>query len=127
MSDPWSQDPQPQQYLQPQQYPQQQYPQQSVPPNAVAYYSLPPQPRQPTEGFAVAAMVLGIVWLFWVGSALAIIFGHIALKKIAREGTGGKGMAVAGLVLGYIGAGTFTLLVVLNIIGAIAASSPSGG
>ena len=50
-------------------------------------------------------MVLGIVWIFWLGSILAVIFGHVALSQIKRSmGTlSGRGMAIAGLVLGYVG------------------------
>lgn len=68
-------------------------------------------------------MVLGILWLFWLGSLLAIIFGHLALRQIdSTQGTqGGRGLAIAGLVLGYVGAGTFILLVVLPML--MAASS----
>jgi hypothetical protein len=50
-------------------------------------------------------MVLGIVWVFWLGSILAVIFGHIALSQIKRSmgALTGRGMAIAGLVLGYVG------------------------
>jgi hypothetical protein len=75
----------------------------------------PTQP-QPTNGLAVAALVLGIVWAFWIGSALAIVFGHVALGQIRQRNQSGKGMAVAGLVLGYVGAGTFVLFVVLPLL-----------
>jgi hypothetical protein len=71
---------------------------------------------QPTNGLAVAALVLGIVWAFWLGSALAIVFGHVALGQIRQRNQSGKGMAVAGLVLGYVGAGTFALFVVLPLL-----------
>lgn len=53
----------------------------------------------PTNGFAVAALVLGLVG----GSLLAVVFGHIALSQIRRIGQHGRGMAIAGLVLGYVG------------------------
>ena len=79
----------------------------------VAY--IPTQP-QPTNGLAVASLVLGIVWIFWLGSTLAILFGHIALNQIQNSNQSGKGMAVAGLVLGYVGAGTFALFVVLPLL-----------
>lgn len=55
------------------------------------------------DGFAIAALVLGIVWLWWVGSVLAIVFGVVALRRIAAGRGTGKGMAVAGLVLGIVG------------------------
>jgi hypothetical protein len=60
-----------------------------------------------TSSLAVASLVLGLLgWnlLFFVGSILAIVFGHSALRDI-RESNGrvsGAGMATAGLVLGYI-------------------------
>jgi hypothetical protein len=56
-----------------------------------------------TNGLAIASMVLGILWLWWIGSVLAVVFGHIALGQIKRTGQGGRGMAIAGLVLGYLG------------------------
>jgi hypothetical protein len=82
------------------------------------YYGQPryAAPAQPTNGLAVAALVLGIVWAFWIGSVLAIVFGHVALGQIRQRNQSGKGMAVAGLVLGYVGAGTFALFVVLPLL-----------
>ena len=79
-----------------------------------AYYP-PIAPARPTNGFAIAALVLGILWIFWVGSVLAIIFGHIATNQIDQSGgaQGGRGMAVAGFVLGYIGVGIFMIVFVL--------------
>lgn len=68
---------------------------------------------QPVSGLAVASMVLGIIWLAWLGSLLAVIFGHVALHRIRRSGQRGGGMAVAGLVLGYVGVATAALLIVL--------------
>lgn len=64
-----------------------------------------PAPQQRTNGLAIASMVLGILWLEWVGSILALIFGHVAISQINRSGgwQGGKGMAIAGVVLGYVG------------------------
>ncbi|SDU77059.1 DUF4190 domain-containing protein [Jiangella alkaliphila] len=44
--------------------------------------------------------------MFWIGSILAVIFGHIALKRTEQPNVGGRGLAVAGLVLGYIGIAT---------------------
>lgn len=89
----------------------------------------PPPPYQPqyaqsgrTNGLAIASMVLGIVWLWWVGSALALIFGFIALNQIRQRGESGKGMAIAGIVLGAVGAVTFLGMILLISLG----SSSSG-
>lgn len=83
-------------------------------PGTQPYYPNPyyPPPRS-TNGFAVASLVLGILWLYWVGSILAVIFGAIALSQIKRTGDSGKGMAVAGLVLGYVGLGVLLFMAVM--------------
>lgn len=77
------------------------------------YYAAP---ARPTEGLAIAGMVLGICWVWWVGSLLAVIFGHVALSHIKHNGKQGSGMATAGLVLGYIGLAT--LLIFMVAVGA---------
>jgi len=60
-----------------------------------------------TSGFAIASLVLGIpcFWVFVVPQILAVIFGHLALDRIAQSGggIGGRGLAIAGAVLGWIG------------------------
>jgi len=64
-----------------------------------------------SNGFSVAALVLGIVGIpagcAFIPSLLAIIFGIVALSQIAKSGGegGGKGMAVAGIVCGAGGLG----------------------
>ena len=54
-----------------------------------------------TNGMAIASLVLGILWLDWLGSVLALIFGYIALGQIKRRQQGGRGLAIAGIVLGW--------------------------
>jgi hypothetical protein len=49
----------------------------------------------------------------WIGSVLAVMFGHIALFQIRTEGHGGRGMAIAGLVLGYLGMGLLALFLIV--------------
>jgi len=38
----------------------------------------------------------------WVGAVAGVITGHIALAQIKRSGEKGRGMAIAGLVVGYL-------------------------
>ena len=66
-------------------------------------------------------MVLGILWIYWIGSILAVIFAGVAIKRInASNGwRTGKGMAVAGLVLGIIA----LAVLVISIIGVAASRS----
>jgi hypothetical protein len=55
------------------------------------------------NGMAIASMVLGIVWLYGVGSILALVFGYQARRQIELSGQRGTGMATAGIVLGWVG------------------------
>lgn len=50
-----------------------------------------------TNTFAILALVFGIV-----GGPLGVILGHVALSQIRRTGQDGSGLAIAGLVLGYV-------------------------
>jgi hypothetical protein len=72
---------------------------------------------------AVASFVSGLLGaslFFFLGSILAVVFGHVALKQINESGDtlGGRGMAISGLVLGYaiLIAGVVVGLVVLCIV-----------
>jgi hypothetical protein len=69
-----------------------------------------------TNGLAVASLVLGILWIFWLGSLLALVFGFIAKGQIERSNgaQGGKGLAIAGIVLGCVGACTLLLVILLG-------------
>lgn len=71
------------------------------------------------NGLAVTSLVLGILWLMWVGSILALVFGYIARSQIDRSPhtQSGRGLAVAGIVLGWVGVGTLALMVTLVMTG----------
>jgi hypothetical protein len=87
------------------------------PPPAYVPYPAPVVAYRTTNGLAVASLVAGFLWLGWLGSIVAVIFGHIALRQINQSGgrETGTGLAVAGLVLGYMGVAT--LLLVLAVAG----------
>jgi len=79
-----------------------------------------------TNGLAIAALVLGILWVYWVGSILAVVFGHIALSQIRHSHQRGRGLAIAGLVLGYAWLALIALLIVIGIVSATAVHSGTG-
>lgn len=63
-----------------------------------------PAPPREKSGFAVASLILGLLWICGIGSILAIIFGAIGLKETRPpEGKDGRGLAIAGLILGIMG------------------------
>ncbi|HWD09675.1 MAG TPA: DUF4190 domain-containing protein [Actinomycetota bacterium] len=105
------------------------------PPPPYAYAYSPPsygRPAAPTNGLAVAALALGIIGIptctLFVGPILALIFGAVGKARIKRTGgrQAGKGMAVAGLILG--GAGIVLAMVVYGLIITMAAHTvPTNG
>ena len=87
-------------------------------PNPYGY--TPYQAPRGTNGFAIASMVLGIVWIYWIGSVLAIIFGFIAYSQIKERNQAGRGMATAGLILGFIGIALLVLTILVVALGSSA-------
>jgi len=65
-----------------------------------------------TSGFAIASLVLGILG----GAILAIIFGFVALSQIKKSGAKGRGMAIAGVVLGFVWSALFVILIIAAVI-----------
>jgi hypothetical protein len=60
------------------------------------------------NGMGVASLVLsiaGIVILpgLFIGSVLGVIFGHIGLAAVGRGEANNRGVALAGVIIGYIG------------------------
>src|SRR5258705_9046056 len=69
----------------------------------------PYAPVATTTGMAIAALVGSLVF-----APLGIILGHIARSQIKRTGEGGRGMATAGLIIGYV-------VTAFSIVGALLA------
>jgi hypothetical protein len=65
----------------------------------------------------VASLVFGIVWIYWLGSIAALVLGYIARKQIKQRGESGDGLAVAGIVLGWIGVGVLVVIIGFFAIG----------
>jgi hypothetical protein len=82
---------------------------------------------RPTNGLAIAALVCGVAQ-FAVGFTFipAIICGHMARRQIRETGEGGDGMALAGLILGYIG-GALIVAAVLGFLLLVAVATRSTG
>ena len=84
--------------------------------------------RRTTNGFAIASLVLGIVWVMGIGSILALVFGYIATRQIDESGGAedGRGMAVAGITLGWVGVGIALLMIGMMAFGVISMSMDGG-
>ena len=60
------------------------------------------QPVSRTNSLAIASLVFGVIWFAWMGSVAAVVCGHIALRQIRARGQAGRGLAIAGLAIGYL-------------------------
>lgn len=59
-------------------------------------------PAYRNDSSAVMAMVFGVIGILVPGvSLLAIAFGHLARRRLRTSYEGGRGLAVAGLAMGY--------------------------
>lgn len=99
---------------------------------------LTPHPYAPqpslggTNGKAIASLVLGIVGLTGlplVASVLALVFGYMARSEITASGQEGKGLATAGIILGWVGivvVAAFMAFILVVLVVNFSAASSSG-
>lgn len=80
------------------------------------------QPVAGTNSLAIVAFVFAILGFFSAGIAflVGIVTGHIALSQIKKRHEGGRGLAMAALIIGYvmIGLSLLVLIIVLVVFGA---------
>lgn len=78
--------------------------------------SAPTAAANRTNTMAILSLIFG-----FGGGLLGIVFGHIALSQIKRSGEGGRGLAIAGTTLGYIGTAALIgyLIYVLVVLGSL--------
>lgn len=69
-----------------------------------------PAAGRPTNVLAIISLVAAFVF-----PLAGIITGHIALSQIKKTGENGRGLALAGTVLGYV----FTILYIIIIIASV--------
>jgi len=78
-------------------------PSQTVVPASSGSYA-PPAPSSGTDSLAITSLVLSLLWVFGLGSVGAVVTGHLSRSHAKREGREPSGLALAGLILGYVGA-----------------------
>lgn len=95
------------------------------PPGTPGWGGPPPPPMPRTNGLAIASLVCGIAGIAMclgpLGSVPALITGYNARRQIDATGgvQEGRGMAIAGIVLGWVGVGLFIIVVVAIVLVAI--------
>jgi hypothetical protein len=111
-------------YQQQQPYPSQAYdPYQQQPQQQPYAYAPGPgyAPAGPTSGMAIASLVVSLLGIGIVG----VILGHLALNEINKSNgyMQGRGLAIAGLIIGYLQIAAGVIFGIFLVIGIIAAAS----
>jgi len=91
---------------------------QAPPPGTIPPTAVYPAAGGRTNTMAILAIIFGIG-----GGWGGILFGHIALSQIRRTGEQGHGLALAGLICGYIGTAAGLIVMIVFIV--LAASGVS--
>ncbi|MDO4709602.1 MAG: DUF4190 domain-containing protein [Pseudomonadota bacterium] len=81
--------------------------------------NLPPAYPRQTSGLAICSLVCGILGFFTgISAIIAIITGHMARREIRRnpERYDGDGMAVAGLVTGYLVVALYLIAILVMLL-----------
>lgn len=73
---------------------------------------------QKTNGIAIAALISS----FFV-SVLGIILGFVALNQIKKSGEQGRGLALAGIWIGFVAVGITVLIIILQVVALAALST----
>ena len=96
-------------------------------PYAPAPYGYAPPP--PTNTLAIVSLVCSALGLTTGITAIAgVVCGHIALGQISRSGEQGRGLAIAGIAIGYAVIALFALIILGWLFFAVLiASVPSTG
>jgi hypothetical protein len=68
---------------------------------------------QKTNGIAIAALISS----FFV-SVLGIILGFVALNQIKTSGEQGRGLALAGIIIGFVAVGITVLIIIISVVAA---------
>lgn len=83
-------------------------------------YGWTPAPPRPANGMATGAFITSLVCLILafacfgvtlIGSPVGAVMGHLAMRRIDERGEQGRGLALAGVIIGWIG----TALLILGI------------
>src|SRR5207302_6878613 len=88
------------------------------PTTAVPHYD-PGLMERPTNQLAIvslAAAIASFAILPFVGALVAIVTGHMARSQIRKTGEGGDGLALAGVIIGYIHLALFAVVIIAVLL-----------
>jgi hypothetical protein len=89
---------------------------QAYPPPPYGYgYAMPV--AAPTNPLAITSLVLSCVGVMMgITAPIGAILGHVARRQIRQQGGQGDGLALAGIITGWIATGLWVLLITVQVI-----------
>jgi hypothetical protein len=80
------------------------------PPGQQPYYGQPPPTGPTTNTMAIISLVLSLAGILTgITAPVGAILGHVARKQIRERGEQGEGLAMAGIIVGWIVTGLYVL------------------
>jgi hypothetical protein len=83
--------------------------------------------RPGTNGLAIAALCCGIAGLLPLAAVVGIVLGIVALNQLRRVVQGGRGLAIAGIVLGSLWLLGWAALITIGVLVDDTDSARAGG
>jgi hypothetical protein len=78
-------------------------------------YGYPPAPR--TNGLAVASLICSVAGVATCVSApVGAVLGHVARRQIRERGEAGDGLALAGIIVGWVLTGLLVLALLIPLV-----------
>jgi hypothetical protein len=91
-------------------------------------YGYPGPANGPTNGLAIVSLVLSLLGLFFFVTAIGgVICGHIARRQIREGPESGDGLALTGLIVGYIILALGVLFIVFFFVVVLIGAAASSG
>lgn len=86
------------------------YPQTAYGPPGYGYQPYPMPAVRPTNGLAIAALICSLSGMVvGLSAPVGAILGHVALRQIRERGEEGQGMALAGVIVGWVITGLYAV------------------
>ncbi len=70
----------------------------------------------PYSALAIISFVFSLLWLCGVGSLVGVVLGPLGIRECEREGKRGKGLAIAGTVIGGIGTAFLAVWLIVLVV-----------
>ncbi|MEU7904820.1 DUF4190 domain-containing protein [Actinoplanes sp. NPDC049118] len=93
------------------------------------YHQVVPAAAPPPSGWSIASLIFGVLGmlggfcLFGIPCLAAVICGHAGLRETNGGVRSGRGMAIAGLIMGYIFVAPAIAVIVMGGVGSVLPAS----